>query len=803
MSQHRQTRFSIALTLLLIFSSGAVGADMPPGFDEAQQQLATVKAPSARAKVHVAAARMALNCAAEAAEERVAGAHHLVDLAKAQLQAAQSGGSGPAVIAAEQGPFVVLVNEKLGLLFKVTDRVADLRAIYHVSNDHQFLRWMIGTRPMWRIGTMTADPYEWGKVLGSTVPAPMVKKIDRADDAITLSLTWQHARPAMNVTVTCKLVSGADLSDWSIHLDNNDKKIGVAEVAFPLVRGIGKTEKQTHDFLAYPTKMGWLYVDPGKNANMTVYPRMQYMSYHTDDGAGLYLSTQDPTGNSKRVEALADSGTTATAFIYMTGNAGTPGVDYIFPGAIGVFNGDWYDGAMVYRRWALNQKWCPKYPLHDEHSTVPDWLKRCAVTFRSSMENMEKAHEQLGWVRRMQEFYGVPAMFHNYQWHTTPFGGSPETACSTVPEVTRHTIPGIAEVFKQVRELGMHTTSYSLIKIWDTRLDSWETEGKAAAHHDMDQDIIRASYEQLPLALACYGHKPYRDKLIAELARYPQYNLDGTYADLSGTNIGEWCFNKNHDHAPGAGTLMVDSQRDLLSGMRNAARKTNPDFVTLAETPDESIFDVIDAFLTFQGFMPGENRNIPMVMAVYGDFIRSYGCKSAGQRPAPKELVEIAMNWTYGSVMGRIFTPRSEGELQGTLTSHSSEYRRKLARLRHAAIDHIGMGRMRRPLAIRYDKAYTHEVPEMDYAVETNTWEAKDKTVAFLLANTRLAKEVVTVTYTIDPAEYNIPVDGSWALYQMDEEGKYTLRDQITGKLTYTDAMSQLDAFVYIAKPKH
>ena len=53
-----------------------------------------------------------------------------------------------------------------------------------------------------------------------------------------------------------------------------------------------------------------------------------------------------------------------------------------------------------------------------------------------------------------------------------------------------------------------------------------------------------------------------------------------------------------------------------------------------------------------------------------------------------------------------------------------------LERLRHATIDHIGMGRMLRPLTLSYPENLVDDVDAMDYAVETATWQAKDKTVA-------------------------------------------------------------------------
>ena len=107
---------------------------------------------AAQACVHLNAAKMGISCAIEAAKERVGGADAILELAQQQFAAAEgasrSAKPGVSVIVAERGPFVAVANSKIGLLFKVTDQVADLRGIYHAAREHQFLRWMIGTRPM-------------------------------------------------------------------------------------------------------------------------------------------------------------------------------------------------------------------------------------------------------------------------------------------------------------------------------------------------------------------------------------------------------------------------------------------------------------------------------------------------------------------------------------------------------------------------------------------------------------------------------------------------------------------------------
>jgi|GEM_PF-2980179 len=797
----------LAIGLMVIShvaNDAAAATDMAAQVQSLTNRLATaengISKKSSAAKLHLSAAKMALNCAEEAEREKVGVAGTLLELASKQLaiaeQTGKSGAAGPGVLAIEHDELVLFINDQVGLLFKVTDKVADLRAIYHVANDHQFLRWMIGTRPMWEIGTIGGS--KWGPVFNSTEPAPLTKVVNQDDKGVELKLAWQRDEPTVNVTVTCKLAAGDNLSHWTIDVDGKDDKLGIAEVAFPLVRGIGKTEKQSHDFLAYPHKSGWLYVDPGKRANFAEHPRMQFMGYYTDDNSGLYIGTHDPTGNTKKVEALADSGTLAASFIYQLAYANVPGHRTQLPAVLGVYDGDWYDATQVYRKWAHNQKWCPKFPLNDERSEIPDWFKRLCVTLRCGAEDdPPKMEKQLDYAIKAKQFFGVPTMCNWYGFFDTQGANH---VCAYAPYWADFALPNAAAVFKRGKDAGMRQVGYSLVKCYDTRLPQYKTIGKPAQRIDLKGDVIWSRYGNQPLVSVCYSHKGYQDEFAKEMSRHAgELGLDGTYSDLAATNIGESCYNPDHDHAPGYGTLMIDSQRELLDKKRKGGRQYNPDFIVMLESPDETLFNVADTYLTFQGFFPGDNRNIPMIQAVYGEFIRSYGCKGAGIRNTPKEAVEVAMNWTYGGAMGRLFIPRNDQEANwGASTAH--RYRRRVARLRHAAIDHLGMGLMRRPLKIAVENSPVSDIQQMDFSVETATWQAKDRTVAFAISNTRVSKELA-ISYTIDPAEYGIPADGSWALYKRDEDAKDTAIALFKGPLDRAYTIKAIEPELYIAKP--
>src|SRR5207253_10787893 len=101
------------------------------------------------------------------------------------------------------------------------------------------------------------------------------------------------------------------LSEWSLAVDHQDARVGLGQVEFPIVRGVGLEDDSGTDFLAVPQKNGWLYYDPGRTASFGEVANMQYECYYTKENAGLYFAADDPEGNKKEFMGLADSGTVA------------------------------------------------------------------------------------------------------------------------------------------------------------------------------------------------------------------------------------------------------------------------------------------------------------------------------------------------------------------------------------------------------------------------------------------------------------------------------------------------------------
>ena len=106
----------------------------------------------------------------------------------------------------------------------------------------------------------------------------------------------------------------------------------------------------------------------------SAYSTMQFMAYYgLNPAAGLYLASYDQSGNSKFFDFSKPSPSWAVAQMAHIPEF-VAGADYqmAYPAVVGVFSGDWYEAAQLYRTWALEQPWTSQGPLATR-SDVPDW----------------------------------------------------------------------------------------------------------------------------------------------------------------------------------------------------------------------------------------------------------------------------------------------------------------------------------------------------------------------------------------------------------------------------------------------
>jgi len=609
-------------------------------------------------------------------------------------------------------------------------------------------------------------------------------------------MRWRFEEPNVDVSVTVSVGAKGGEARWSLRATSHGV-IGVDEIEFPLIPGIAPAAGE-RDYLAVPTKIGWLVANPSVNANVGTELNMQFFGYTTGAGRGLYVSPEDSTGAPKQGKAASQDGALALSFLLPMPDPGAGRRTRAASAVTEVFHGDWYDACFRYRRWALRQSWVPADPLWKRQDT-PRWLKECCVSLRNSASSEEQAVAQSAKARELRAFFGGPCL--DIWYEAMPTGGAAASACARAPEWADVVFPRMRDLIADGKREGLHPTLYSLLCMWDTRLPSWEKEGKRHVQLEADGAIHWGRYGGEPLAYVCPAQAEYRRVIAESVARLARdFGADGTFADLSGTFTSEACFNPAHGHPLGASPVLWQGARDALQAMRREARKHNPDFVILSENPDERLLDAYDAYLTYQGLDLKTTRNIPMFQAVYGEYARGYGAKSGGMMAAPVEAANLIQLLAWGGMIGRVFVPAT-GEALSEEHKQRLKLERELAQWRRAALPYLGLGTMLRPPAVALDApSGLARDPAMDYAVEAAAWRAPDGSVAFVFGNTRAARSI-RASYTIAPRDYSIPVDGSWTLGEMARDGAVCGGQAITGPVRSSRDLSGSGVLILVAAP--
>jgi hypothetical protein len=183
-----------------------------------------------------------------------------------------------------------------------------------------------------------------------------------------------------------------------------------------------------------------------------------------------------------------------------------------------------------------------------------------------------------------------------------------------------------------------------------------------------------------------------------------------------------------------------------------------------------------------------------MVQAVYGDRTLYYGAKSGGVQNPPLEAADLAQIFVWGGMIGRFWTSMFDAGRE-----IEREHWLRLARYRDAALDYIVGARMLRPLKLQHQTKDDHPLSER-LAIQHGVFGRADGRMAFLFASSRINKEW-KFSYTIRPAAYGIPADGTWTLYRSKEDKSIEPVAAINGAMERTETLKPREAVVFIAMP--
>ncbi|MGD8749983.1 MAG: DUF6259 domain-containing protein [Anaerolineales bacterium] len=544
------------------------------------------------------------------------------------------------------GGFVSLVNKQSGREF-----VAD------------------SSQPLYELALFSEDQ---GVVEISSLEAELLSTESSSTlESKKLSLSYHHHDSLdLNVTCTVELKTDSFLSYWWISVRNNTP-FCVRAIRYPvLIAPATLGESDDDDYFAWgwlggalehrpsrkspPVPRGKFRADGGHGANWfpLQYPGpigLQMQAYY-DDTAGLYMATYDAKGCVKSFGSLPTENGLDLTIEHNYDE--TPGLDFElpYPTVLGVFHGDWYTAADIYKAWALNQLWCTRKIC--ERDDVPEWLKEprpwLATIGRGNYARLQgiltypPAEPPIGkfwpaWnvVPLMREYatlFETPVITWMEGWEKH---GSPGGPVDIFPPAEGE--ENFKAAMMQLNRDGNLPFMYLAAFHWwykrpTVGYDGWkrfEREGQAMAALDDQRNFIVNDIEKRPYGggqgyyvSLCTGNQDMQDIILENFLKL--LDLGGMAVSLD-IQIGLYayvCYSEEHGHTPGYGPWMVQETLKFLRRVRQEIKERNPKAALGYEIPCELWLGEVD----FQYHRPYRVGAIPLFDYAYS----AYACCLGG-----------------------------------------------------------------------------------------------------------------------------------------------------------------------------
>ncbi len=282
---------------------------------------------------------------------------------------------------------ITLGNNTGGGIYSIKDK---LRGVDFIRNK-QYVNIGLFALEYWY------DPIKWyAALLGRNANLEYTYSIN--ETGATLNLYWsnlssthEERKFTVNVHVEIYIPSNSSFTYWQIEFENKDN-VTIENIHFPTIVGMDQiSNEEDGDYLVLPSWSGILFKNPIRNMKKggsigADYPsgflNMQFIAYYSSNPrSGLYLANYDETGAYLKRFSFSSSPIdnniwlVNTHIISLSGNQSRVSLPYRV--VLGIFSGDWYDVAQIYKEWASKQWWA-RGNLTIGKDT-PMWLKKSGV----------------------------------------------------------------------------------------------------------------------------------------------------------------------------------------------------------------------------------------------------------------------------------------------------------------------------------------------------------------------------------------------------------------------------------------
>ncbi|MBI4664001.1 MAG: hypothetical protein HY735_34825 [Verrucomicrobia bacterium] len=579
-----------------------------------------------------------------------------------------------------------------------------------------------------------------------------------------LSLRWENPEDERLQGILVNLSTVPDRHNsalhWKMAVQNESSRWSIWRVQFPQLaladlgesaavlfpRGPGEEQKRVWERSfryrgSYPG--GWC--------------SMQFMAAYRagPTPTGLYFGLHDPMGSTKDIELLGNPTNRSVRMVFdvPAPDMGKAGNNFTLPGEAvwQLLRGDWFDAAMIYKAWVKNNaRWWPRLGKSGREDS-PLWTRELSAWALGGGAPGDCVPK----VKSFQQFLGVPAGFHWYNWHQIPFDNDYPHYFPTKTNVAQ----GVSEL----RQANVFVMPYINGRLWDT-LDRGSEDFEftkaalpAASKRD-DGTPYTESYgsketngQPVRLAPMCPTTSFWQQTVSNLVLRLMnEVDTSAVYIDQVAAAPPTLCMDAAHGHPLGGGHWWNEGYWKMLEAIRRAMPR---DRMLTTECNGEPFVRWFDGYLTWHWQHDGQ---VPAFPAVYGGALQMFGRAYRGG--ATKDLalrMKAGQQLVFGEQLGWI----DPGVVK---EATNAEFFRRAVQMRDQHRRYFYAGEMARPPKllgdipkVKADWQWSGEWWVTTDAVVTGAWRLpKDKRLVLLFAN--VSDQFVTTTLRFDAKAYGI-----------------------------------------------
>jgi len=577
-----------------------------------------------------------------------------------------------------------LCTVKCGETVFAVDKKSGLPALFTVGKSDNFIANYSINYPLWTLHTAADN----GK---KSVIYPHKMKLEKAAvEADKILLKWSSADFDVNVEIS---VSDGRSAAFAINVKNKNAKVRLREVDFPrtalkLPGGVENAAAVIPWRRGKIIDLSQLASSPAEQRYPSSSARFQLLSFYNRrtlrDGIYVYCNDENALDKTFTESYNSAYGTLHFSLKRYPADRGRCGNsdEAAYQTIVGIFDGDWYDSAQIYRQWWEKSRYAASGKIYYNKS-IPEYLKKAPVFLRFYTNSaMKRIPEHMlvaakSW-KKFLPGYDIPATHYHY----ADFANDKKLSypAAVYYGFCAPLYPGLENTVRELKKLGIHTNVFVQSHIVNqNHKDNAVLKNSWLITENGTKDLYQKTWQ------LCCRCEPVWIRRYQQMCTYLQKRgFSGIYMDSFGkARVGFECFSPDHGHNIGGGN--ANDQRKLGIAVRSTVKANDPDAFIGGESCTETTVDFIDYKLNATN---GYQGIVPLERALYGDYILSHGRVIRGSDGASDRRL-IGQDYLEGIIFGRFYG-------QVPADRQTQEFLLRAIKLTQYGIDYLRFGKLLR-----------------------------------------------------------------------------------------------------------